>query len=106
MMHDRSRLLMSLLTFGLAIGTGRGAEPTVAELRERVLKADSPKKKGEAYEAYFLKVGRAGLKDLMKDEDAGIAIQAAWETHLLPAKRDPRMPGRGDDVYNPAELKG
>lgn len=105
MIHDRARLVLSLLTFILAIATVRGAEPTVAELRERVLKADSPKKKGEAYEAFFVKVGRDGLKELMKDDDPSIAIQSAWQAHAKPIKREPAVRGRADDIYDPEEFK-
>jgi hypothetical protein len=105
MILGRARLVLSLLTCALAVGRGLGAEPTVAELRERVVKADTPDKKAEAYKAYFLKVGRAGLKDLMKDEDTSIALQAAWEAHLKPVKRNPEIRNRADDVYDPAELK-
>jgi hypothetical protein len=105
MIFSKDRLVLFLLTCHLAAGTVRGAEPTVAELRERVVKADTPKAKGEAYEAYFPKVGRAGLKDLMKDDDTNIGLQAAWESHLRPIKRNPRISGRADDVYDPVELK-
>jgi hypothetical protein len=104
------RLVVSALTFpAMHFGgwpTARAdAEPTVAELRERVIKADTSEKKAEAYKAYFLKVGRAGLKDLMKDEDTGIALQASWETYTKPIKRMPAIGVRADDVYDPAELK-
>jgi hypothetical protein len=104
MIFDRTRLVPSLLTCLLATGTG-AAEPTVAELRDRVVKADTAEKKAEAYKAFFLKVGRAGLKDLMKDDDTGIALQAAWETYAKPIKRRPAVGARADDVYDPAELK-
>jgi hypothetical protein len=103
------RLVVSALVFPVVLFGGwrsarADAEPTVAELRERVLKADTPEKKAEAYKAYFLKVGRAGLKDLTKDEDTSIAIQAGWESHKL-VKREPAVRGRADDIYDPDDLK-
>lgn len=80
-------------------------ERTVGDVREAVLAADSPDAKAATYRAYFTRVGRAGLKDLMKDEDTGIALQAGWEAHLKAIKRDPKVPARYDDIYDPAELK-
>jgi hypothetical protein len=97
----RTTLLLTLAVVPLPTAS---AEPTVPELRDRVIKADTPEKKADAYKAYFLKVGRAGLKDLVKDEDTSIALQAAWESHKL-IKRDPAVRGRADDIYDPADLK-
>src|SRR4051812_7481789 len=79
--------------------------PDLKALREKVLKADDENAKVNAYRALFTAVGRAGLEDLTKDEDAGIALQAAWEANLKPAKRAQPVDHRTDDVYDPAELK-
>ncbi len=80
-----------------------GPEPTPEALREQVLRADTRAKAADAYKAYFLRLGRASLRDRMKDEDTGLALQAAWEAHLKPAKRkDAGL--RSDDMYDPAEL--
>jgi hypothetical protein len=75
-----------------ACGVAAGQpDDTLKALREKVIQADRLKDdrsmenpwrvKAEAYKTLFLKVGRAGLRDLMKDGDTGIALQAAWETH-------------------------
>src|SRR4051812_25563456 len=82
-----------------------GADPklSTAALRKAVLRADSPDEASAAYKAWFLRLGRARLKALLKDEDTGAALQAAWEIHLKPAKRK-REDGRTDDVYHPVEL--
>jgi hypothetical protein len=88
----------------LAVGGGTGAaEPaeTPKALRERLLKASSPADKAKAYRELFEKVGRAGMADLMKDEDDGIALQAAWEFHKKVVKR----PMGDDDIYDVDELK-
>jgi len=79
-------------------------EPTVAALREAVLRANSVDKAAEAYKAYFVQIGRVALKDRMKDEDTGIALQSAWEVHLKPAKRKKSDDIRTDDIYDPDEL--
>jgi hypothetical protein len=88
-------------------GPGRTAalKPSLAALREKVVAGDSPPRKAAAYEAYFAHVGRVGLRGLAGDDDAGIALQAAWESHLTPIKRDPPFPHAATDVYDPAELR-
>lgn len=81
-------------------------EPTLAALRDQVLKADTREKTATAYKAFFLRLGRAGLRELMKDEDIGISLQATWEAHLTPAKRkEPDTDGRTDDVYDSDKLQ-
>jgi hypothetical protein len=67
---------LSVPLFLLTTTPAAESDETTA-LRDRVLKAATPKEKAVAYEAYFTKVGRAGLADLTKDEDTGIALQAA-----------------------------
>ena len=57
-----------------------------------------------AYKAYFLRLGKAKLKNLLRDESTGIALQAAWETYLKPAKRKERRSSRTNDVYDAVEL--
>lgn len=106
---SRCQLLCSLALAGLVFATILLAiadehEPTTATFRAALLSANAPAYSGRAYEAYFLRVGRAGLKNLMMDENTGIALQAAWETHLKPAQRKKRAEWRTDDVYDPAEL--
>jgi hypothetical protein len=77
----------------------------VAALRERILRAESGRQAATAYKAYFLRLGRGSLKDITKDGDTGIALQAGWEAHLRPVRRDPPIRNRADDVYDPAGLK-
>src|SRR5437667_9778674 len=91
------------LLFSGAVFIQAEPERTAAALRARVLRADS-RDKAAAYQAYFLRLGRAGLRDRMKDDDTGVALQAAWEVHLKPAKRKKKLEGRTDDVYDSAEL--
>ena len=77
---------------------------TPAALREAVLRASTRDKAGVAYKDYFLRLGLGGLRDRVKDEDTGIALQAAWEVHKKPIKRPTQIIGRVDDVYDPGEL--
>jgi hypothetical protein len=101
----KTPVILTML-FLLIIGSSPAADPDeTTALRDRVLKAATPEEKAAAYKAYFTKVGRAGLAGLMKDEDVGIALQAAWETHTKPARRAKPVPYRVDDVYDPDELK-
>ncbi|HJZ56210.1 MAG TPA: hypothetical protein VKE74_14685 [Gemmataceae bacterium] len=102
-----SRLLpaaLGLLSL-LVVDRSAAAQPeTPKALREQVLKAASARVKAEAYQKWFQEVGRAGLPELTKDTDTGIALQAAWEVHKKPAKRPQPLELRTDDVYDPAEL--
>jgi len=80
------------------------SEPTVAELRERVLRA---KDRSEGYTAYkedFKRLGRSGLLKAMKDTDTGIVLQAAWEVHKKPVKRPRPIPDSEDETCDPAEM--
>ncbi len=79
-------------------------KPTAATFRETVLRADAPRYAGRAYEFYFLRIGRAGLKDLLNDENTGIALQAAWETHLKPVRQFNSLQQGNDENVEPAEL--
>jgi hypothetical protein len=90
--------------FLLSAPAGEPDVPPVAS-REWVVRSSVPDSKARGYRAWFEKVGRAGLTDLMSDKDAGIALQAAWEAHKKPARRAKPVPSRVDDVYDPAELK-
>jgi hypothetical protein len=106
---SRHGLYWSVAFAGVFIATARltaGADPgpATATLREAVLRADSSDKAAPAFKAYFLRLRRAGLPDLLKDENSGIALQAAWETHLQPAERKEKAGLRTNDKYDPAEL--
>jgi hypothetical protein len=89
----------------LASAPAAEPEKDVKALREQVVKADTPDDKAKAYKALFEKVGKAGLSELMKNEDTGIALQAAWEVHKKVVKRPKEERGRVDDIYDPDELK-
>ena len=107
MCHQRLRWLIAFSGLVLAAVPSLAPadpEPKAADLRERVLRADSRSEAADAYKAYFLCLGRSGVKSLTKDENLGIALQAAWETHLKPVKRKEKVDSRSDDVYDPAEL--
>src|SRR4051812_26794301 len=73
-------------------------------LRDRALNADCGSVAGNAYQAYFQHLGLAGLRDRLSDIDTGIALQAAWEVHKKPIKREPPIARRTDHVYDRAEL--
>jgi hypothetical protein len=73
-------------------------------LRAKVIQAADSDSKADAYKALLLKVGKAGVADLMKDEDTGIALQAAWEAHKKSARRPKHLEHRSDDIYDPGEL--
>jgi hypothetical protein len=91
----------------LLVLTGRSAAepvPTIEALRQAVLKSPNGVYLGRAYMALFLRVGRAGLPELTKDADPGIALQAAWEVHKKAVKRPKHISGRSDDIYDPNEL--
>jgi hypothetical protein len=67
-------------------------------------------KQAQAYRELFEKVGRAGLTDLTKDKDTGLALQASWELHkkLVPRPKVPGAPrplAAPDDTYDPKEIK-
>ena len=53
-----------------------------------------------AFKELFTYLGLEGLKELTRDEDTSIALQAAWETHKKPVKRDPAIAGRTDWVFD------
>lgn len=88
------------------LASARAVEPEkdVKALREAVVKAETQKAKVYGYKALFEKVGKAGLPDLMKDEDTGIALQAAWEVHKKLVKQSEKE-GGDKWVYDPDELK-
>jgi hypothetical protein len=103
----KTRHVMTAVTFLAllpSVGVTAGTRDRDADLRDRVLKADTPDKAGEAYEAYFRHLGPAGVRGLLADEDTGIALQAAWEVHKKPVKRVPPVPNRTDDLYDRDEL--
>ena len=79
-------------------------EPTVAALRDAVVRAADRSEAYAAYKAYFQRLGPAGIRASTTDTDTGIALQAAWEAHKKPAKRPRPVPGREDEVFDPAEL--
>ncbi len=85
------------------IASAAEPEKDVKTLRDAVVKADTQKDKMYGYKALFEKVGKAGLPELMKDDDTGITLQAAWEVHkkLLPLNE---KEGRVRWVYDPEEL--
>jgi hypothetical protein len=100
-----SLLALPALVIVVATSAAAGdADPTIVALRASVLRTETRDKTAEAYKNYFLRLGRAGLRDSLKDEDIGIALQAAWETHLRPAKRKKEEEFRTDDVYDATEL--
>jgi len=89
----------------LASAPAAEPEKDVKALREEVVKADTQKAKIYGYKALFEKVGKAGLPDLMKDEDTGIALQAAWEVHKKLVQRSKEIPPQSSDIYEPDGLK-
>ena len=100
-----TRLLAACVVFGwLSVASATEPEKDVKALREAVLKADTPKKLAYGYKELFEKVGKDGLPELMKDDDIGLALQAAWEVHKKVVKRSEK---EADDkwVYDPDELK-
>jgi hypothetical protein len=80
------------------------APDTSASLREEVLRADNSFVAGKAYQKYFLHLGKEALKNRMQDADTGIALQAAWEVHTKPVRRQKQVEGRPNDFYDSAEL--
>lgn len=100
----RSMGAATAAVLALTLVCDRAVTDAMAPFREMVVRAGTREQKGAAYQAYFLHVGRAGLKELMKDQDTGIALQAAWETCIQPAKRKDDAGGRTDDVYDRAGL--
>jgi hypothetical protein len=68
------------------------------------LKATISVDKAKAYRELFEKVGHAGMPELMKDEDDGIALQAAWEFNKKAVKRTKAIPNETDDIYDRDEL--
>jgi hypothetical protein len=100
-----SRILLVVSGF-LSAGTALAQEPgRLKELREAILKAGSYEDKAKAYQELFRNVGLIGCKDFMKDEDTGIALQAAWEAHKKLVKRPKPIDGRTEWVYDRAEME-
>lgn len=97
-----SFLLLALFFCGQV--TAQGAERN-QPLRDQVLKADTASKAGKAYEAYFVNIGPAGLRDLLDDNDIGIALHSAWEVHKKEVDREKPRPKGLDDVYDRNELR-
>jgi hypothetical protein len=97
-------VVLSCIFTGPAFGDGTREERT-AELRKAVFEDSSAQAKGAAYRTFFRHVGQTGFDALTKDEDTGLALQAAWEVHKKAVKRPkPLGGGRSDDIYDPAEL--
>jgi len=99
---------MSLVLLSLPMCTIAARQEPVdgfAQLRQTVLKADSADKKASAYETLFKEMGRKSLPPMMRDDDPGIALQAAWEEQKHLAKRARPVIGRTEDVYDSASLK-
>lgn len=80
-----------------------GPDDGLPTLRKAVLAAKDKDEKAEAYRAHFSRVGRAGLNGLTRDDDIGIALQAAWEVHTKAIKRL-KLNNRSDNIYEPVEL--
>ncbi len=96
-----------LVAFGFFCPLVVGGEPEddFVTLREAVVKASSSKLKAKAYQSLFKATGQKGLADLTKDDDTGIALQAAWELHKKAAMRPKHIALRTDDVYDHVELE-
>lgn len=99
-----SELLLIAVALLCPLVVGGAPNEDRAALRAAVLMADSMVAKAEAYKKLFQKVGRAGLAELRKDEDTGVALQAAWELSKKPAKRAKKHPLLVDDIYQSDEL--
>lgn len=75
-------------------------------LRKEVLKdlsaddADKSEAVAGAYKKLFTHVGLAGLPKLAEDEDASLALQAAWELHRKAVKRNPPIRNRTEWVFD------
>jgi len=81
----------------------------VEVLRKEVLRdlhEDDDKSAGVAasYKKLFTHVGSIGLPKLVEDEDASIAMQAAWELHRKSVKRDPPIKYRTDWAFDKKSL--
>jgi hypothetical protein len=116
------RLLLSALaaTWPVAAGGTSAAQPeeAIKALREKVFQSDRVRiekndwettpgdVKAKAYKALFLKAGRAGLHDLITDEDTGIALQAAWETRKKITQERVYIGHYGSRMYDRGVLGG
>jgi hypothetical protein len=101
---DQTAIALVCSVVGNVFAIADPSDP-VKQLRLRVLEAKSPDDKAKAYQALFEHVRRAGLPQLMKDPDVGIALQAAWEANAKPTKRARHIDNRDDDIYDPASLR-
>lgn len=101
----RLLILSATLTLAALHAAADDPQPTLAALRDKVLKATTPDDKAAAYKNYFKKVGRKGLEELTKDKDTGIALQAAWETNKKVIERPVPLPHRHEHVYESGGLK-
>lgn len=74
-------------------------EPPVATLRQKVLDAKRWQESQDARRALLQRVGPAGLTDLTKDEDTGIALLASWEQVRL------TVPDKESDQRTPVDAR-
>jgi hypothetical protein len=99
-MYSSSYLLV------IIVCCAHAAQPAPQKLTgEDILKASEPQDKARAYKKLFQASNESAFEILAKDQDTGIALQAAWEQHKKLAKRDRPLKGRADDIYDPAGLK-
>ena len=88
-----------------------GLDPRELEaMRTDIAKAlvADPEDSGVAVSVYkkaFTGLGRNRLKTLESDKNTSIALQALWETHQKPVKRDRQILGRTDFVLDNAQLE-
>lgn len=91
-----------VLVFSLEARSESG--PSIQTLRGKVLQANNYTARYAALKALFQRLSATELKELMNDDDVGIALQAAWEVHKKPIKRRTPVPRREEKVFDPDEL--
>lgn len=105
---------MSIASARLAIGLALACASVVAAAETapppREVRRTEPERRAFEYRRLFEKVGRAGLPELTKSEDTGLALQASWELHKRLVKRSD-VPGAKlhdffpSDTYDPNEVR-
>lgn len=80
------------------------SEPVVsaAELRVVILSASNSHLVGQAYRRLFAQAGAAAFRH---DADVGIALQANWELHAVPVRRQPPPERRSAWGLDPSRLQ-
>lgn len=100
---------MNTLSVRLAIGLAMACASLAAAVETapppRLVQRTPAQEQARTYRALFEKVGRAGLPELAKSKDTGLALQASWELHKKIVKRAEKGLHGDQGTYDRYEVK-